>query len=71
MVTLETSLGLREEELGRVTASKEKLVSMVKSPQVRDVCVCVALLLCGCVCFVCFCVCSMRIYGQVTAGTSS
>ena len=33
MVTLETSLGLREEELGRVTASKEKLVSMVRSLQ--------------------------------------
>ena len=33
MEALETSLGLREEELGRVTASKEKLVSMVKSLQ--------------------------------------
>ena len=33
MEALETRLGLREEELGRVSASKEKLVSMVKSLQ--------------------------------------
>ena len=33
MAALETRLGQREEELGRVSASKEKLVSMVTSLQ--------------------------------------